>query len=163
MRRRESIALLGGVTAALPFAARGQQQTVPVIGFLSVLSPSDMSKLVDAFREGLVARNQIPTMYFQSAFAEIGGLISYATNYAERYRQIASTPAEFSKAQSLRTCRSCSRPSSSCSSTSRLQRRSASTYHQRCSPARTRRSNSDALPNREGGLVQLGGFEPPTS
>jgi putative tryptophan/tyrosine transport system substrate-binding protein len=53
MRRREFIALLGGVIAAWPPAVHGQQQPMPVIGFLSVLSPSDMSKFMEAFREGL--------------------------------------------------------------------------------------------------------------
>jgi putative ABC transport system substrate-binding protein len=36
----------------------------------------------------LAARHRIPTMYFQSEFVRDGGLISYATNYAEQFRQI---------------------------------------------------------------------------
>jgi putative tryptophan/tyrosine transport system substrate-binding protein len=52
MRRRDFIAALGGV-AALPAATRAQQQTRPVIGFLSSLTQHESSHLVAAFRRGL--------------------------------------------------------------------------------------------------------------
>jgi putative ABC transport system substrate-binding protein len=53
MRRREFITLLGGAAAAWPMAARGQQMTVPMIGFLSSRFPGESAELVVAFRRGI--------------------------------------------------------------------------------------------------------------
>src|SRR5262245_34321331 len=52
IRRREFITLLGGV-AAWPVAARAQQATMPVIGFLSSLAPGDLTDVMPAFQQGL--------------------------------------------------------------------------------------------------------------
>jgi putative ABC transport system substrate-binding protein len=52
MRRREFLALTGGV-AAWPIAARAQQPTIPLVGFLSNSSPEDSGSRAAAFRQGL--------------------------------------------------------------------------------------------------------------
>lgn len=52
MRRREFVGLLGSTTL-LPFMARAQQASAPVVGFLSSRSPDEAAVHTAAFRRGL--------------------------------------------------------------------------------------------------------------
>ena len=53
MRRREFIGLLGSTATAWPLRAHAQPVSMPVIGFLSGVSPGPFAQRLTAFRQGL--------------------------------------------------------------------------------------------------------------
>jgi putative tryptophan/tyrosine transport system substrate-binding protein len=53
MRRREFIGLLGSAAAAWPVAARAEQPTLQVVGWLSARSPREATSVLQAFLKGL--------------------------------------------------------------------------------------------------------------
>ena len=53
MKRREFITLIGGVAAGWPFAARAQQPSMPVVGFLRDSRAAGSEFVVEGLRKGL--------------------------------------------------------------------------------------------------------------
>jgi len=86
----------------------------------------------------LAARHGIPAAYSSRAYMDVGGLMSYAGNSTDAFRQVGSTPVKFSRARSLPTYQYCRRRNSSSSSTCRLPGRSASKCPTRCNCSPTR-------------------------
>jgi putative ABC transport system substrate-binding protein len=82
VRRREFITLFGGATAAWSVAARAEQLSVPVIGFLSSRSEQPDAPFVSAFRQGLVESGDVG----KSAKIEF----RWADNQADRLESLAT-------------------------------------------------------------------------
>jgi putative tryptophan/tyrosine transport system substrate-binding protein len=53
VKRREFIALLGGVAASWPLTTRAQQPAMPVVGLLHPASPDTLANRLRGFRQGL--------------------------------------------------------------------------------------------------------------
>jgi putative ABC transport system substrate-binding protein len=86
MKRRDFITLLGGAAAAWPLAARAQQPTIPVVGYLSSVSPEP--EIVAAFRRGLgesgFVEGQNVAIDYRWAEGRYDRLSAWATDLARR-------------------------------------------------------------------------------
>jgi hypothetical protein len=72
----------------------------------------------------LTARHGVPSAYSQRVVVEAGGLMSYGTDILDMFRQVGVYTGQILRGAP--TCRSCSRPNSSSSSTCKQRERLAS-------------------------------------
>jgi putative ABC transport system substrate-binding protein len=88
MRRREFIGVLGGAAVWLPVAARAQQTTMPVIGFLDPRSPDAVVDRLRALRQGLKGVGYVEgenvAMVYRWAENQINRLPALATDLIQR-------------------------------------------------------------------------------
>jgi putative ABC transport system substrate-binding protein len=103
VRRRDFITLVGGAVVAWPLAARAQQPTPRVIGFLSGGAPAQFVPYVAAFRKGLGETGHVDgqnvTIEYRWAHGQFGRLPELAGELVRR--QVAMIAATGGTASAL--------------------------------------------------------------
>src|SRR5260370_1092764 len=96
IKRREFIAGLGGV-AAWPLAARAQQPTMPVIGFVDAVSTDASAGRVAAFRKGLgepgYVEGQNVTVEYHWLESQYDRLPALMADFVRRRVAVNATPS----------------------------------------------------------------------
>ena len=94
LRRREFIALISGA-ATWPLAARAQQATMPLIGFLGLSSPDSFSPRLAAFKNGLAeagfSENRNVEIIYRWAHDEADKLAMLAADLVNRQVNVIAT------------------------------------------------------------------------
>jgi putative ABC transport system substrate-binding protein len=96
VRRREFITLVGGAAVAWPLAARAQQPSMPMIGFLHPGSPEANARYVVGFRKGLAETGYVEgrnvSIEYRWGHGEVTRLPELATDLVRRAASVIVTP-----------------------------------------------------------------------